>query len=144
MLWKADWLFTKWQYFIPVQFGKVQTTKKIQLKHLTSYFWKSRKHFGKRGKCWLPAFSPFSTMFSKSFFLRVINLCSKELRNKSSDALFRYQRHSHLSVAFKRRQSRSKIRLTFSAVWSWTTPATEATLAVEGTLMIKWSCMLLK
>ena len=23
-------------------------------------------------KCWLPAFSPFPTMFSKSFFLRVV------------------------------------------------------------------------
>ena len=27
-----------------------------------------RKHCGKRRKCWLPAFSPFPTMFSKGFF----------------------------------------------------------------------------
>ena len=31
---------------------------------------KSRKHFGKKRKCWLPAFSPFPTMFSKAFFSR--------------------------------------------------------------------------
>ena len=29
---------------------------------------KNRKHCGKRRKCWLPAFSPFPTMFSKAFF----------------------------------------------------------------------------
>ena len=27
-----------------------------------------RKHCGKRRKCWLPAFSPFPTMFSTPFF----------------------------------------------------------------------------
>ena len=27
-----------------------------------------RKHCQKRRKCWLPAFSPFPTMFSKDFF----------------------------------------------------------------------------
>ena len=31
-----------------------------------------RKHCGKRRKCWLPAFSPFPTLFSKGFFFRVI------------------------------------------------------------------------
>ena len=31
-----------------------------------------RKHSGKRRKCWLPAFSPFPTMFSKDFFFRVV------------------------------------------------------------------------
>ena len=31
----------------------------------------SRKHCGKRGKCWFPAFSLFSKMFSKVFFVRV-------------------------------------------------------------------------
>ena len=30
------------------------------------------KHCGKRRKCWLPAFSPFSTMFSKGFFSKVV------------------------------------------------------------------------
>ena len=35
-------------------------------------FGKGRKHCGKRRKCWLPAFSPFFTMFSKAFFFRVV------------------------------------------------------------------------
>ena len=30
------------------------------------------KHCGKRRKCWLPAFSPFPTVFSKAFFFRVV------------------------------------------------------------------------
>ena len=33
---------------------------------------KSRKHFRKRRKCWLPAFSPFSIVFSKAFFFWVV------------------------------------------------------------------------
>ena len=36
------------------------------------YFWKGRKHCGKRRKFWLPAFSPFPTMFSKGLFLKVV------------------------------------------------------------------------
>ena len=32
---------------------------------------KGRKHCGNRGKCWLPKFSPFSTMFSTVFFYKV-------------------------------------------------------------------------
>ena len=39
--------------------------------------WKGKKHVGKRRKCWLPAFSPFSLMFSKEFFFKVIK--SQEL-----------------------------------------------------------------
>ena len=35
-------------------------------------FGNCRKHCGKRRNCWLPAFSPFPTMFSKGFFLRVV------------------------------------------------------------------------
>ena len=31
-------------------------------------FSKGRTHCGKRRKCWLPAFSPFPTMFSKGFY----------------------------------------------------------------------------
>ena len=27
---------------------------------------------GKKRKCWLPAFSPYSTMFSKGFFIKVV------------------------------------------------------------------------
>ena len=35
-------------------------------------FGKGRKHCGKRRKSWLPAFSPFPTLLSKGFFLRVV------------------------------------------------------------------------
>ena len=34
--------------------------------------WWSRKHFGKRKKCWLTAFSSFPTVFSKAFFVGVV------------------------------------------------------------------------
>ena len=35
-------------------------------------FGKGRKHCGKRRKFLLPAFSPLPTMFSKAYFLRVV------------------------------------------------------------------------
>ena len=31
-----------------------------------------REHCWKRRKCWVPAFSPVSTMFSKGFFFKVV------------------------------------------------------------------------
>ena len=34
-----------------------------------------KKHCGKRRKCWLPAFSPCPTMFSKGFFFVVKGSC---------------------------------------------------------------------
>ena len=37
-------------------------------------FRKSRKHCVKKRKCWLPAFSPFPTMFSKGFFFKVVKI----------------------------------------------------------------------
>ena len=33
------------------------------------YLEKKKKHCGKRRNCWLPAFSPFPTMFSKTFLI---------------------------------------------------------------------------
>ena len=33
---------------------------------------KKKKDCGKRRKCWLPAFSPFPTMFSKGFLHRCV------------------------------------------------------------------------
>ena len=45
-------------------------------------FGKGIKHCGKRRKCWLPAFSPFPTMFSKSLLVQgrlKSGLCGKEL-----------------------------------------------------------------
>ena len=43
-------------------------------------FVKGRKHCGKRRKCWLPAFYPFPTMYSKGFFVgEKSGLCGKGL-----------------------------------------------------------------
>ena len=39
-------------------------------KEFISGLGKDRKHCGKRRECWLPAFSPFSTMFSKGFLFQ--------------------------------------------------------------------------
>ena len=44
---------------------KINVTQKF-------YFVKGRKRCGKRRKCWLPAFSPFLTLFSKGFLYRVV------------------------------------------------------------------------
>ena len=41
----------------------------------------SRKQCGKRRKCWLPAFSPFPTMFSETVFFRLVK--SQDLVVKS-------------------------------------------------------------
>ena len=40
---------------------------------------KVRKYFGKRRKCWLAAFSPFPTMFSKGLPTRCVNSRRKAL-----------------------------------------------------------------
>ena len=37
-------------------------------------FGMSDKHCGKRRKCWLPAFSPLPTMFSKAFFSKGVKV----------------------------------------------------------------------
>ena len=39
---------------------------------ISPFFDKSKKHCGKRRKCWIPAFCPFPTAFSKAFFFRVV------------------------------------------------------------------------
>ena len=36
-------------------------------KMMISLYDREEKNFGKRRKCWLPAFSPFPTMFSEGF-----------------------------------------------------------------------------
>ena len=58
--------------FRPVQIERIcrwqnKCDSKIEL-----YFVKGRKHCEKRRKCWLPAFSPFRTMFSRDFLYRVV------------------------------------------------------------------------
>ena len=42
---------------------------------------KGRKYCGKRRKCWIPAFSPFPTIFSKGFFLRVVKSWDCVIKN---------------------------------------------------------------
>ena len=63
-------LFTKQQNFKLVNIESIcrqydKCDQKIEI-----CVWKGRKHWGKRRKCWLPAFSPFPTVFSKAFFSR--------------------------------------------------------------------------
>ena len=43
---------------------KINMTKELKL------YRKGRNNCGERSKCWLPAFSPFPTMFSKGFLHR--------------------------------------------------------------------------
>ena len=45
---------------------KINVTKKLNCVQ------KGRKHCEKRTKCWLQAFSPFPTMFSRGIFFRVV------------------------------------------------------------------------
>ena len=56
----------------------VKWTKLVKIK---IHDGKSRKHRGKRRKCWLPAFSPFPTMFPKHLFpgMSKLSLCCKKL-----------------------------------------------------------------
>ena len=46
---------------------KIKVTKKTDI-----CFGKGKKQCGKRRNCWLPAFSPFPTLFLKGYFLRVV------------------------------------------------------------------------
>ena len=65
---------TKQQNFRPVQIQRTcrrrKKKKKLQLKNEIC-FGNGRLHFGKRRKCWLPAFSPFTKMFSKASFVKL-------------------------------------------------------------------------
>ena len=65
-----------------VKKGHLQTTKKQnktekkKSNFKTKFLFETdRKHCGKRRKCWLPAFSPFVTVFSKGFLNRAIKNC---------------------------------------------------------------------
>ena len=61
---------------------KINVTQKLNF-----LFGKSRKHCEKRRKCWLPAFSPLPTMFSKACLLRVVKIwdcAGKELKNSNN------------------------------------------------------------
>ena len=72
-LWSANAL----NLYHTISFGlvRIESICRWQMKYnwkIEICFGKGRKHCRKRRKCWLPAFSPFSTMFSKGFFLRVV------------------------------------------------------------------------
>ena len=76
-------LFTKRQNFRLV---KIESICRRQSKFgwkIGICFGKGRKHCGKKRDCWLPAFSPFPTMFPKGFSYRVVksgDCVVKELR----------------------------------------------------------------
>ena len=64
------YLFTKRQNFHLVQIESIcrqKTECNLKTEILFGMF---RRHCGKWRKCWLPAFSPFPTMFSKAVFSR--------------------------------------------------------------------------
>ena len=56
-----------WSEFKAFADDKIDANEKISI-----LFGKGGKHCEKRRKCWLPAFSPFPTMFSKNLFSLVI------------------------------------------------------------------------
>ena len=46
---------------------------KLNIAKMTISLYDRLKNTGERRKCWLQAFSPFPTVFSKAFFFRVVN-----------------------------------------------------------------------
>ena len=52
--------FIDWSKLKALAYNRINVTEKLK-----NCFGKSRKHDGKRRKCWLKAFSPFPIMFSK-------------------------------------------------------------------------------
>ena len=87
-------------------FQHLQTTKKKCNLKTEVLFGMGRKHRGKRRKCWLPAFSPFST-FSKGFFFRVV---------KSPNCVVELKVHSAWSE-FKVMLAQQVLGQPFSLVW---------------------------
>ena len=59
--------FLDWSKFKAFADDKINVNLKTEI-----LFGIGRKHLWKRRKCWLPAFSPFPTMFSKGLFFRVV------------------------------------------------------------------------
>ena len=56
--------FLDWSKLKALADEKINETEKLK-------FVNGRKHYGKRRKCWPPAFSPFPIMFLKGLFVRV-------------------------------------------------------------------------
>ena len=69
---KISYLITKRHNFRLVQIESICIRQHKCKPNIKICFENSRKHYEKRRKCWLPAFSPFRTMFLKAFLLRVI------------------------------------------------------------------------
>ena len=65
-------VFTKQQDFGPVQIQSICRQVNKCNRKVRICFEKGRKHCGKRRKWWLPAFSPFPTMFSKAFSVKIV------------------------------------------------------------------------
>ena len=75
--------FKDWTQFKAFADDKINVNYK---KKNRNCFSEGLKHCGKRRKCWLLAFSPFPTMFSKGFFFRVVKSrdCMVKSYGKSS------------------------------------------------------------
>ena len=63
---------TNRQNFKPIQIESIRRRQFKCESKMEISFGKGRKQCGKRRKCWLPAFSSFSTMLSKGFLYRVV------------------------------------------------------------------------
>ena len=59
--------------------SKINVTEKLKF-----VLGRIKKHCGKRRKCWLPAFSPFLTLFSKGYFLQVVKILDCVVRNEAT------------------------------------------------------------
>ena len=60
---------------IGIRLVQIESIYRPKNKHDSKFefcFGKGRKHLGKRRKCWLPAFSPFPTIFPKAFSFKEI------------------------------------------------------------------------
>ena len=86
--------FTKRQIFRLVQ---IESICRLQIKKSDSKveicLRTSRKLCGKRRKCWLPAFSPFPTMFSECLFLGVV---------KGRECVVKYKLSENMTLSARR------------------------------------------
>ena len=69
---KRVWLFTKRQILRLVQMKAFAGRQNKYYLKTEILFWVIRKQCEKRRKCWLPAFSPFPTMFSNGLIFREV------------------------------------------------------------------------
>ena len=77
--------------------NKINVTKKIEI-----LFENSKKYCGKRRKRWLPAFSPFPTMFSKSFLRVAISQdCGNELTLYQTKNFWTRPNSNHLQTTIQ-------------------------------------------